>query len=68
MARGAVTVLDDNAQDTLNGGASVDVFFANLNLEGDDQATITDILASVSKTEQAIDTDILPPPPPPPET
>jgi hypothetical protein len=63
-ARGVVTVIDDDAQDTLNGGAGVDVYFANVNLEGDDQATITDIITSVSKTEQALDTDVPPPPEP----
>lgn len=58
-ARGAITVHDDNYKDTLSGDAGRDWFFANLSLDGDDDANRKDRIADLSSNEFAIDLDYL---------
>ena len=57
--QGAITVHDDNDKDTLSGDAGRDWFFANLNLDGDDDASRKDRIADLSSNEFAIDLDYL---------
>jgi Ca2+-binding RTX toxin-like protein len=54
----ANVVVDDNAADTLLGGAGTDFYFANTILENGDAATILDYVTGQTKKEVAIDIDV----------
>ena len=54
-----MTVYDDNAKDTLTGCAGRDWFFANVALDGDDDATRKDKITDLSASEFALDLDFI---------
>lgn len=56
-SRGAITVFDDNAQDSLKGGGDLDLYFANLVLDSGDHAAVTDKITGQNKNEIALDID-----------
>ena len=53
------TVYDDNAKDILTGCAGRDWFFANVALDGNDDATRKDKITDLSASEFALDLDFI---------